>query len=117
MPPRPTTPPAPAPVLVTVPRPQVNGVCMEGKQHGDVVSAIKAGGEETELLVVDKETDEFFKKCKVTPSHEHLHGELEGWLEAPKPGMLAADSFLQRCSHPLLQPRPRGVGGEGVGPS
>lgn len=51
---------------------------MEGKQHGDVVSAIKAGGDETKLLVVDKETDEFFKKCKVTPSQEHLHGELGG---------------------------------------
>lgn len=55
---------------------EVNGVCMEGKQHGDVVSAIKAGGDETKLLVVDKETDEFFKKCKVTPSQEHLHGPL-----------------------------------------
>ncbi|XP_066242904.1 Na(+)/H(+) exchange regulatory cofactor NHE-RF1 isoform X2 [Saccopteryx leptura] len=55
---------------------EVNGVCMEGKQHGDVVSAIKAGGDETKLLVVDKETDEFFKKCKVIPSHEHLNGPL-----------------------------------------
>ncbi|XP_037664495.1 Na(+)/H(+) exchange regulatory cofactor NHE-RF1 [Choloepus didactylus] len=55
---------------------EVNGVCMEGKQHGDVVSAIRAGGEETKLLVVDKETDEFFKKCKVTPSEEHLTGPL-----------------------------------------
>lgn len=49
---------------------------MEGKQHGDVVSAIKAGGDEAKLLVVDKETDEFFKKCKVTPSQEHLDGPL-----------------------------------------
>ncbi|XP_044528936.1 Na(+)/H(+) exchange regulatory cofactor NHE-RF1 isoform X2 [Gracilinanus agilis] len=55
---------------------EVNGVCMEGKQHGDVVAAIKAGGEETKLLVVDKETDEFFKKCKVIPSQEHLNGPL-----------------------------------------
>lgn len=55
---------------------EVNGVCMEGKQHGDVVSAIKAGGDETKLLVVDKETDEFFKKCKVIPSQEHLDGPL-----------------------------------------
>ncbi|XP_062937015.1 Na(+)/H(+) exchange regulatory cofactor NHE-RF1 [Cynocephalus volans] len=55
---------------------EVNGVCMEGKQHGDVVSAIRAGGDETKLLVVDKETDEFFKKCKVIPSHEHLNGPL-----------------------------------------
>ncbi|KAM8999033.1 Na(+)/H(+) exchange regulatory cofactor NHE-RF1 isoform X2 [Sarcophilus harrisii] len=55
---------------------EVNGVCMEGKQHGDVVAAIKAGGDETKLLVVDKKTDEFFKKCKVIPSQEHLSGPL-----------------------------------------
>ncbi|XP_012893499.1 PREDICTED: Na(+)/H(+) exchange regulatory cofactor NHE-RF1 [Dipodomys ordii] len=55
---------------------EVNGVCMEGKQHGDVVSAIKAGGDQAKLLVVDKETDEFFKKCKVIPSQEHLNGPL-----------------------------------------
>uniref|UniRef100_G1SFP2 Na(+)/H(+) exchange regulatory cofactor NHE-RF n=1 Tax=Oryctolagus cuniculus TaxID=9986 RepID=G1SFP2_RABIT len=55
---------------------EVNGVCVEGKQHGDVVTAIKAGGDETKLLVVDKETDEFFKKCKVVPSSEHLNGPL-----------------------------------------
>ncbi|XP_032473237.1 Na(+)/H(+) exchange regulatory cofactor NHE-RF1 [Phocoena sinus] len=55
---------------------EVNGVCVEGRQHGDVVSAIKAGGDEAKLLVVDKETDEFFKKCKVIPSQEHLHGPL-----------------------------------------
>lgn len=55
---------------------EVNGVCMEGKQHGDVVSAIKAGGDQTKLLVVDQETDEYFKKCRVTPSQEHLDGAL-----------------------------------------
>ncbi|XP_012658646.1 Na(+)/H(+) exchange regulatory cofactor NHE-RF1 [Otolemur garnettii] len=55
---------------------EVNGVCMEGKQHGEVVSAIKAGGDEAKLLVVDRETDEFFKKCKVIPSQEHLSGPL-----------------------------------------
>ncbi|KAM5272664.1 Na(+)/H(+) exchange regulatory cofactor NHE-RF1 isoform 2-T2 [Ctenodactylus gundi] len=55
---------------------EVNGVCMDGKQHADVVSAIKAGGEEAKLLVVDRETDEFFKKCRVIPSQEHLDGPL-----------------------------------------
>ncbi|KAM6119061.1 Na(+)/H(+) exchange regulatory cofactor NHE-RF1 [Phoenicopterus ruber ruber] len=55
---------------------EVNGVCMEGKQHADVVAAIKAGGDETRLLVVDVLTDEFFKKCKVVPSEEHLTGPL-----------------------------------------
>ncbi|XP_010082853.1 PREDICTED: Na(+)/H(+) exchange regulatory cofactor NHE-RF1-like, partial [Pterocles gutturalis] len=54
----------------------VNGVCVEGKQHAEVVAAIKAGGDETRLLVVDVLTDEFFKKCKVVPSEEHLAGPL-----------------------------------------
>lgn len=48
---------------------------MEGKQHSDVVTAIRSGGDETKLLVVDGLTDEFFKKCKVTPSEAHLTGE------------------------------------------
>ncbi|NXG29308.1 NHRF1 protein, partial [Dromaius novaehollandiae] len=55
---------------------EVNGVCVEGKQHADVVAAIKAGGDETKLLVVDVLTDEFFKKCKVVPSEAHLAGPL-----------------------------------------
>ncbi|XP_064179264.1 Na(+)/H(+) exchange regulatory cofactor NHE-RF1a [Anguilla rostrata] len=55
---------------------QVNGMSVEGKQHADVVGAIKAGGQETTLLVVDPETDAFFKKCKVTPTEEHLTGPL-----------------------------------------
>lgn len=64
-----------------VPCPQVNGVCVEGKQHADVVAAIKAGGDETRLLVVDVLTDEFFKKCKVVPSKEHLAGGLGAVLQ------------------------------------
>uniref|UniRef100_A0A8C0EAI7 Na(+)/H(+) exchange regulatory cofactor NHE-RF1 n=1 Tax=Bubo bubo TaxID=30461 RepID=A0A8C0EAI7_BUBBB len=67
---------SPGPRSDVVPCPQVNGVCMEGKQHADVVAAIKAGGDETRLLVVDILTDEFFKKCKVVPSEEHLAGPL-----------------------------------------
>ncbi|XP_070793689.1 Na(+)/H(+) exchange regulatory cofactor NHE-RF1 [Pituophis catenifer annectens] len=55
---------------------EVNGQCMEGKQHSDVVSAIKSGGDETKLLVVDNLTDEFFKKCKIIPSEAHLKGLL-----------------------------------------
>ena len=43
-------------------------------QHSEVVAAIKAGGEETSLLVVDAETEEFFKMCDVLPTEEHLSG-------------------------------------------
>ncbi|XP_053194570.1 Na(+)/H(+) exchange regulatory cofactor NHE-RF1 [Scomber japonicus] len=55
---------------------QVNGVSVEGKTHSDVVSLIKAGGSETRLLVVDPETDAFFKKCRVAPNTDHLTGAL-----------------------------------------
>lgn len=48
---------------------------VEGKTHSDVVAAIKAGGRETRLLVVDPDADAFFKKCKVRPTSEHLTGE------------------------------------------
>uniref|UniRef100_A0A672S8X1 Na(+)/H(+) exchange regulatory cofactor NHE-RF n=1 Tax=Sinocyclocheilus grahami TaxID=75366 RepID=A0A672S8X1_SINGR len=51
---------------------QVNGVSVEGKQHAEVVAAIKAGGDNTSLLVVDQDTDAFFKKCRVMPTAEHL---------------------------------------------
>ncbi|XP_034045835.1 Na(+)/H(+) exchange regulatory cofactor NHE-RF1-like isoform X2 [Thalassophryne amazonica] len=55
---------------------QVNGVTVEGKTHSEVVAAIKAGGSETHLLVVDPEADTFFKRCRVTPTLDHLTGPL-----------------------------------------
>lgn len=55
---------------------QVNGVSVVGMQHSEVVAAIKAGGDETRLLVVDAETEEFFKRCNVLPSEEHVTGPL-----------------------------------------
>uniref|UniRef100_A0A2K5S7Z7 Na(+)/H(+) exchange regulatory cofactor NHE-RF1 n=1 Tax=Cebus imitator TaxID=2715852 RepID=A0A2K5S7Z7_CEBIM len=94
----------------------VNWVRMEGKQHGDVGSAIRAGGDETKLLVVDRETDEFFKKCKATPSQEHLNGPLpepftngeiqknsrealaEAATESPRPALVTSTS----SSDPIL---------------
>ncbi|KAG9467874.1 hypothetical protein GDO78_014128 [Eleutherodactylus coqui] len=55
---------------------EVNGESMLGKQHADVVNAIKVGGDETSLLVVDPETDKYFQECHVTPGREHLTGPL-----------------------------------------
>uniref|UniRef100_A0A8C6YY16 Na(+)/H(+) exchange regulatory cofactor NHE-RF1 n=1 Tax=Nothoprocta perdicaria TaxID=30464 RepID=A0A8C6YY16_NOTPE len=83
---------------------EVNGVCMEGKQHADVVAAIKASGDETKLLVVDVLTDEFFKKCKVVPSEAHLEGPL------PEP-VANGDVGKVRDSHLLNSPEVR-RGGE-----
>ncbi|XP_039979228.1 Na(+)/H(+) exchange regulatory cofactor NHE-RF2 [Xiphias gladius] len=55
---------------------QVNGVSVDGKTHSEVVAAIKAGGDETRLLVVDPDTDTFFKRCRVAPTTDHLTGPL-----------------------------------------
>ncbi|KAM7382192.1 hypothetical protein PAMA_012856 [Pampus argenteus] len=55
---------------------QVNGMSVIGLQHSDVVAAIKAGGDETRLLVVDAETEEFFKRCNVLPTEDHVTGPL-----------------------------------------
>ncbi|NWH15417.1 NHRF1 protein, partial [Grus americana] len=84
---------------------EVNGVCMEGKQHADVVAAIKAGGDETRLLVVDVLTDEFFKKCKVVPSEEHLAGPLpepvaNGDIGKENGGELRSNSVSESPSSP-----------------
>ncbi|KAK6478419.1 Na(+)/H(+) exchange regulatory cofactor NHE-RF1, partial [Huso huso] len=74
----------------------VNGMSVEGKQHSEVVAAIKAGGQETRLLVVDPETEDFFKRCRVTPTEAHLTGTdcpqatekpAESELTGPAPGL------------------------------
>lgn len=41
---------------------EVNGVNIGNENHQQVVSRIKAGGEEVTLLVVDAETDNYFKE-------------------------------------------------------
>ncbi|XP_046887735.1 Na(+)/H(+) exchange regulatory cofactor NHE-RF1-like isoform X2 [Hypomesus transpacificus] len=55
---------------------QVNGVAVQDMQHSEVVGAIKTGGAETSLLVVDAETEAFFKSCNVQPTEAHLTGPL-----------------------------------------
>ncbi|KAK0140885.1 Na(+)/H(+) exchange regulatory cofactor NHE-RF1 [Merluccius polli] len=55
---------------------QVNGVSVAGMQHAEVVAVIKAGGEETTMLVVDPEAEAYFTSCNVLPTEEHLTGPL-----------------------------------------
>lgn len=55
-------------------------MAVEGKTHSEVVAAIKAGGSVTRLLVVDPDTDAFFKRCRVVPSLDHVAGESPGLL-------------------------------------
>ncbi|KAI1884222.1 hypothetical protein AGOR_G00224230 [Albula goreensis] len=61
---------------------QVNGEPVEWRSHSDVVSAIRAGGDQASLLVVDPETDAFFRRCGVRPTEEHLTGPLPVIREA-----------------------------------
>ncbi|KAJ4939740.1 hypothetical protein JOQ06_029177 [Pogonophryne albipinna] len=69
----------------------VNGVSVKDMQHSEVVAAIKAGGEETSLLVVDAETEEFFKMCDVLPTEEHLSGALPEPKRAAEQEEVAAE--------------------------
>lgn len=43
-------------------------------KHSDVVAFIKAGGDETWLLVVDPEADQHFKSRGVIPTSSHVRG-------------------------------------------
>lgn len=55
---------------------QVNGVNIEGLRHSEVVAIIRAGGEETHLLVVDEETDELFRTLGIQPTSSHVKGQI-----------------------------------------
>nr|XP_040032487.1 LOW QUALITY PROTEIN: Na(+)/H(+) exchange regulatory cofactor NHE-RF1a [Gasterosteus aculeatus aculeatus] len=55
---------------------QVNRMSVIGMQHSEVVAAIKAGGDETTLLLVDAEAEDFFNRCNVVPTEEHVTGPL-----------------------------------------
>lgn len=61
--------------------PQVNGKSVVGMSHAEVVAAIRAGGDETSMLVVDEDADGFFRRCRVLPTEEHLTGRT---LRAPR---------------------------------
>lgn len=70
---------------------------MEGLRHAEVVASIKAREDEARLLVVDPETDEHFKRLRVTPTEEHVEG-------GPQPGAqggcgVVAEQPLTRCPH------------------
>ncbi|XP_054616776.1 Na(+)/H(+) exchange regulatory cofactor NHE-RF2 [Dunckerocampus dactyliophorus] len=51
---------------------EVNGVNIESMRHGEVVAFIKKGGDETWLLVVDPDTDEYFKMKGIIPTVSHV---------------------------------------------
>ncbi|KAI3365375.1 hypothetical protein L3Q82_010464, partial [Scortum barcoo] len=83
---------------------QVNGVSVIGMQHSEVVAAIKTGGDETTLLVVDAETEEFFKRCNVLPTEEHVTGTSLWCLEIKSKRSEAV--FLSLCQRRRTPPSP-----------
>uniref|UniRef100_A0A8C5QG53 NHERF family PDZ scaffold protein 2 n=1 Tax=Leptobrachium leishanense TaxID=445787 RepID=A0A8C5QG53_9ANUR len=55
---------------------EVNGHNVENMKHSEVVANIKAKDNETRLLVVDLETDEYFKKLDIVPTEDHVKGSV-----------------------------------------
>ncbi|XP_070566295.1 Na(+)/H(+) exchange regulatory cofactor NHE-RF1-like [Ptychodera flava] len=53
---------------------EVNGVNIERENHSQVVARIRAGGNETTLLVVDKATDNFYKGKGITVKVDMVDG-------------------------------------------
>lgn len=49
---------------------------IEGMRHAEVVAFIKKGGNETRLLVVDPDTDEYFKMKGVIPTVSLVKGKI-----------------------------------------
>ncbi|MEE6497965.1 hypothetical protein FKM82_002942 [Ascaphus truei] len=45
-------------------------------KHSDVVANIKSKEQETTLLVVDLDTDEYFKKLAISPTEAHIQGPI-----------------------------------------
>ncbi|XP_078520981.1 Na(+)/H(+) exchange regulatory cofactor NHE-RF2 isoform X3 [Lissotriton helveticus] len=74
---------------------QVNGQNVEGMKHSEVVSNIKSQEDETTLLVVDPETDEYFKKLGITPTEAHVQGP----LPQPIPNGSAQPQVSPAASH------------------
>lgn len=79
---------------------QVNSMSVLGMAHSEVVTAIKAGGDETSLLVVDPETADFFESCNVSPTEEHLTGPL------PEPVSNGAAADIEVNGKAELVPKP-----------
>ncbi|XP_077305497.1 Na(+)/H(+) exchange regulatory cofactor NHE-RF2 [Lithobates pipiens] len=53
---------------------EVNGQNVDNIKHSEVVANIKSKENETTLLVVDPDTDDYFKKLGVTPTEAYIKG-------------------------------------------
>ncbi|TSK14846.1 Na(+)/H(+) exchange regulatory cofactor NHE-RF1 [Bagarius yarrelli] len=88
---------------------QVNGMAVHGLQHSEVVAAIKAGGDELHLLVMDPDTEAFFNSCQVLPTEEHLTGKQQLTVRlqsyrSDRAGILSANLYSCLFVGPLPEP-------------
>ncbi|CAK8695738.1 unnamed protein product [Clavelina lepadiformis] len=86
---------------------EVNGTNMEYDKHNELVNAIKQGGDQVDLLVVDELSDLFFQSCKVTPTAEHVSGSLPTPVEEPADTPSAPQAS---ASSPADEPTPKATG-------
>ncbi|XP_007528729.2 Na(+)/H(+) exchange regulatory cofactor NHE-RF3 [Erinaceus europaeus] len=68
----------------------VNGQCVESLDHDSVVEMIRKGGEETSLLVVDKETDNIYKLARFSPFLYYQSQELPNGSVKEAPALIPA---------------------------
>lgn len=73
----------------------MNGENIDGLKHSEVVALIRAGGEEVDLLVVDRETDELFYRLGVTPSTCHVKGRV---VSSPTHTLISAGRLFHDVS-------------------
>lgn len=80
---------------------EVNGQNIENMKHSEVVANIKSKDNETKLLVIDQETDDYFKKLGIAPTEAHGKGTIP-LTNGVTPTQLNGDSSTS-SSHSDLQ--------------
>lgn len=102
---------------------EVNGANIESESHKQVIERVKAGGNETTLLVVDSEADDYFKKNDISissssPNVSRLSNPpREGSSPAPAPAPAPTNGTVeppapqpmkpvQPAAQPAAQPNP-----------
>lgn len=78
---------------------EVNNVNIENETHQEVIGRIKAGGNETKLLVVDKEADAYYKSRGITvtssmPEVQFLQTSRRSPRSSGKSNSIISSSFL-----------------------
>ncbi|XP_074044719.1 Na(+)/H(+) exchange regulatory cofactor NHE-RF3 [Macrotis lagotis] len=83
----------------------VNGESVEMMDHDSIVEKIRKGGDQTSLLVVDKETDAMYKLAQLSPFLYHLqnqvlpNGAVKEVLAAPSPKATSLDPPKEVATH------------------